>query len=65
MLPAKLIVQRDQRFGVMVIDDNRARFLPLEDAREGRAAIASLPADRMIITDPLAGIADGDEVKPQ
>ncbi|HQY27339.1 MAG TPA: efflux RND transporter periplasmic adaptor subunit [Burkholderiaceae bacterium] len=61
-VPAASIVRRDGALGVFVVDERRARFVPVPDAQEGRAAPASLGEDAMVVVDGQAGLRDGDPV---
>lgn len=58
-VPASLLVQRDGRLGVFVADAGRAKFVPLPDAQEGRAAPLTLPAGTRLITSGQLGLRDG------
>jgi RND family efflux transporter MFP subunit len=62
-LPAAVIVQRDARFGVLTADNDRASFVELIGAREGIKAMAQMPADTLIITPPLNGLADQTPIR--
>ena len=48
-LPADLLVRRDSRLGVFLVNDSHARFHPLPEALEGRPARSDLPGDARII----------------
>ena len=61
-LPAHLLVRRDGVLGVMVADGERARFVLLPGAREGRSVSVRLPPQTLIITRGRHGLADGDEI---
>jgi RND family efflux transporter MFP subunit len=63
LLPVPLIVQRDGRLGVFVADGNRARFVPLPEAQEGRPAATSLPADTLVVIRGQARLQDNDELQ--
>lgn len=63
LVPVPLIVQRDERLGVFVADGNRARFVALPGAQEGRPASNSLPPDTLIVTRGQSRLQDGDELQ--
>lgn len=48
-LPSEVIVRRDGRLGVFVVNERRAKFVPLPDAQEGRPAAVRLPADTRVV----------------
>ncbi|WP_157991510.1 efflux RND transporter periplasmic adaptor subunit [Caldimonas tepidiphila] len=59
-LPAALLVRRDGRLGVFAVQDGRARFVPLPQAQEGRAAPApGLAPDTPLVVDGQARLRDG------
>jgi RND family efflux transporter MFP subunit len=64
-LPASVVVQRDGRYGVFIVQQDRAGLVELDGAREGIEVAASLPADSLIVTGPLVGIADQDRIDPR
>lgn len=61
-IPAEWLLRREGRLGVFVVDDGRARFHVLEQAQEGRAALATLPADALLIESGRERVSDGDAV---
>lgn len=63
-LPADLLVTRNGRLGVFVLEDGRARFLALDGAQEGRPTPIDLPAGTMLITDGRFALQDGQAVSP-
>ena len=62
LLPADYLVRRDGRLGVFTVDDNRARFVAVPQAQEGRPAAVDLPPDTRLISDGRQGLSDGQEV---
>lgn len=58
-VPASLLVQRDGRLGVFVAEAGRARFVPVPEAQEGRAAPLELPPGTPLVTSGHAGLRDG------
>lgn len=65
LLPAEMVIRREDRLGVMLAKDEQARFHPLPEAEEGRPTPVDLPADTLIITDGRAGLEDGQIVRVQ
>lgn len=64
-LPAELVSKRGAAYGVFVLDEGRARFLPLPGAQEGRPVAAPQLAGRRIVIDGRHGLADGQAVQTQ
>lgn len=70
-VPAHLLVRRDGRLGVFVIEAGagangsglRARFHVLAGAEEGRPARIDLPGATRLVTEGRLSLRDGDEVK--
>jgi len=62
-LPAELLSRRDGRLGVFIVDGERAKFIPLPRAEEGRPALVSLPAQTPVVTLGRFRLQDGDAVK--
>lgn len=61
-LPPDLLVRRQNRLGVLLAINGRARFHPLPQALEGRPALIELPLDTRVITDGRFGLNDGDPI---
>ncbi len=61
-LPAELLVRREGRLGVFVIEGQLARFIPLPEAQEGRPAAADLAPSTLIVTDGQRGLRHGQQV---
>lgn len=61
-LPASLLVQRERRLGVFVVEAGKAKFVPLPEAQEGRAAPAALPAKAEVVVGGQAALRDGQAV---
>ncbi len=61
-LPAGLIVQRGEAYGVFVADGNQARFVELPNAQEGRPVAIDLPVDTPVIVGGAGGLDDGDRI---
>jgi RND family efflux transporter MFP subunit len=64
LLPANLVVQRDQKLGIFLAVDGQARFTPLPDAQEGRPVPVELPLDSQIIVTGRERLQDGDRIQP-
>lgn len=62
-LPAELVTKRGNAFGVFVLEGEKARFVPLPDAQEGRPVAAPMLADRRIVIDGRHGLADGQAIR--
>lgn len=63
LLPADLLVRREGALGVFILDSDRARFVALSDAQEGRPARAGLDPDARLISDGRQRLRDGDPVR--
>ena len=59
-VPADYLIQRNSTLGVFVVDGQRARFVPLPGAQEGRPVAATgLPGDVALVTDGRFALQDG------
>jgi len=63
-LPADLVLRRAGKLGVFVAKGNRATFVPLPLAQEGRPAPAGLAATDAVITEGRYQLQDGDVIAP-
>lgn len=61
-LPAEYLLRRDSVYGVFVLADGKAQFVPLDGAREGSPAAVALPGDTLIITEGRYTLNSGDSV---
>lgn len=61
-VPASVVVLRERKLGIFVVDQGRAKFVPLPGAQEGRAAPAQLPADALVVVSGQAALRDGRPV---
>ena len=59
-MPSNLIVRRDDRLGIFLANKSHARFLPLNDAREGQPAPIRIPLNGNIVIKGRHGLRDGD-----
>jgi len=64
-VPPTLLVQRDRTLGVFVVEQGRARFIPVPGAQEGRAAPVELSANAQIVVQGQAALRDGMPVQTQ
>ncbi len=62
-VPPDLMVQRGDDLGVFVVDGEQARFVPVPDAQQGRAASLELPADSLVITRGQLRLQHGDAIR--
>lgn len=65
LLPANLLVRRGEQLGIMVLEQDRARFVPLADAIEGQASPVELPADTRVIIEGQFSVHHGDPVRAE
>jgi RND family efflux transporter MFP subunit len=65
-VPADYLIKRAGQLGVFVVSGQRAHFVPLPGAQEGRpASAASLPAGTVLVTDGRFALQDGMTVTPR
>ncbi|MEW5967656.1 MAG: efflux RND transporter periplasmic adaptor subunit [Pseudomonadota bacterium] len=64
-IPADLLVTRDGRLGVFVLEGGRANFKPIEGAQEGRPAPIDAAEDMVLITEGRFALQHGQPVKIQ
>ncbi|HPE81711.1 MAG TPA: efflux RND transporter periplasmic adaptor subunit [Gammaproteobacteria bacterium] len=62
LLPADYLVRRDGRLGLFLLEGDRARFVALPEAEDGRPARVTLDPESLLITDGRQRLSDGDEV---
>ncbi|MCB1826228.1 MAG: efflux RND transporter periplasmic adaptor subunit [Candidatus Competibacteraceae bacterium] len=62
LLPAELLVKRDQTLGAFVIENGHARFLPAPAAQEGRPFVMALPLETLMVVRGQQGLTDGQAV---
>jgi len=65
MLPSNLISRRNGVLGVFMLDADKARFVPLPGAQEGRPAPVNLPVSSRVITLGRERLQDGASVTVQ
>ncbi len=61
-LPAQYIVSRNGQFGLFVLKNNQARFVPLAGVQEGRPAAAPFAPDTIVITTGHLELQEGQTV---
>ena len=64
LLPAGLVVRRHGVLGVFLNQANKARFVPLPGAQEGRPVVVELPSDAEIVLQGRDRLQDGDALIP-
>lgn len=62
-LPARLLVRRDDALGVFTVATDRARFVPVPGAHEGRPFEVDLPPQSRVIVEGHQGLNDGDLIE--
>ena len=62
-LPAQYITRRNNELGVFIVENDKARFLRLEDAVEGRAASVNLEPMKLIVNEGRHRLNDADQVE--
>lgn len=62
-VPADLPVRRGDSLGLFLVEQGRARFIPLPDALEGHPARVELPGDSQLVTEGRQALADGIAVE--
>lgn len=61
-LPADIIVKRGKQYGVMVADNDKAKFITLNNAKEGQPAAAAIDDNTAIIINGRFGLNEGDSI---
>lgn len=62
-LPADLLVQRDGKLGIFVVEDQNARFLHLANAVEGRPAAMDVSPETLVVTSGRHNLQSGDRIE--
>jgi RND family efflux transporter MFP subunit len=67
IVPASLVVSRNEEHGVFTVDDSDpgnlvARFVPVPGVKQGQPAVVGLKPDSLIVTDGRFGLLDGDKI---
>jgi RND family efflux transporter MFP subunit len=63
LVPVALIVQRGEQFGVFIAENNKARFVAIPSAQEGRPAPIDLPSETLIISRGHVRLQNGDALQ--
>lgn len=62
VVPVTLIVQRGTKFGVFVARNNKAEFVEIASAQEGRPAALNLPDETLVVSRGHVRLQDGDDL---
>jgi RND family efflux transporter MFP subunit len=62
-IPSDLLVRRGDDHGVFVVEDGRARFVPLPGAQPGRGAATTLPGTARLVIEGHQALQDGQPVR--
>ncbi|MBL4762099.1 MAG: efflux RND transporter periplasmic adaptor subunit [Gammaproteobacteria bacterium] len=63
-LPTQYLLSRNNQLGFMSVKNNKAQFIPLVTAQEGRvAALQDIPLSTIIITNQLSNLSNSDSVQ--
>ena len=62
LLPADYLVRRDGVLGIFTVQGDRARFVAIPHAEEGRPAQVDLPGGTHIISEGRQSLVDGQEI---
>ena len=65
LLPSNLISRRNGVLGIFLLDEGKARFVPVPGAQEGRPARIDLPGSNRVITMGRERLQDGVSVSVQ
>lgn len=61
-LPANLLTTQNNTLGVFIVDSDKARFVALPTAFEGRPVLVDLPASTLIVTEGRRALKNDDSV---
>jgi len=61
-LPSSFLVSRNNEYGVFIVQDNRARFVAVPDAQEGRPVSVDLATDVLLIDKGRHSVKENDPV---
>ena len=64
-VPADMLSERGGKIGLFVSENNKARFITINNARPGHPIAVDLPENTMIITDGRFGLSDGESTENQ
>ncbi len=63
LVPVALIVQRGNRFGIFIAENDKARFVAIPTAQEGRPAQVDLPPETLIVSRGHVRLQNGDALQ--
>ena len=61
-IPAEFLLRRDRQIGVFILAQDKAEFVALPDAEEGRPAELAMPSHTLLIDEGRQRLDDGDAV---
>ncbi len=61
-IPGNLIIERDGKLGVFVLENSKARFIHMEKAQAGRASPTDMAATSILVTSGHFALNDNDAV---
>jgi len=64
-VPTELVLERGEQLGIFVLEEDRARFVPIKNAKLGNPAPIELPKAMRVIVDGRFNLRDGDPVRVQ
>ncbi len=62
-MPSSYIVLRNKKLGILIAENNKAKFIEIKNAREGQPATIKLETETQIITQGRFNVKDGDEIQ--
>jgi len=62
-IPSSYIVLRNKKLGILIAENNTAKFIEVESAREGQPATVTLDDETQIITKGRFNVKDGDALQ--
>jgi RND family efflux transporter MFP subunit len=63
LVPVALIVQRGDTFGIFIAENDKARFVAIPTAQEGRPAPVDLPSETLIVSRGHFRLQNGDALQ--
>lgn len=62
-LPAYLLQKRNGQQGYFIVENNKAKFISVELAEEGRPILFNLPTSTQVITEGYRGLKNGEDLQ--
>ncbi len=62
-IPAGYIVSRNKKLGILIAENNRAKFIEIKNAYEGQPVYITLDDETRVITQGRFNVKDGDEIQ--